>query len=125
MISFRQFLTESVIKTADEIYDYVRSIHPRYEDWEEGDLEKRIYKYKRYDLKEVLVDDIDVAYNVNDDFVADLALEIENGKKINPVVLHQELSYYDVIDGCHRVEAYKDEGKKYITTYVAIQSKRK
>ena len=72
-----------------------------------------------------LVDDIDVAYNVNDDFVADLALEIENGKKINPVVLHQELSYYDVIDGCHRVEAYKDEGKKYITTYVAIQSKRK
>lgn len=126
MKSFQQFLAESIIKTAQEIYDYIRSIHPRDDDWVDGDLEERIFKYKHYELKDVLVDEIDVAYHVNDDFVADLAIEIENGKQINPVVLHKPppYSYYDVIDGCHRVEAYKDEGKRYIQAYVAIQRNR-
>jgi hypothetical protein len=107
---------------ADDVYEQVRLIHHRKEDFDEGDIEDRIFQFSYYIETEVPVENIDNEdYNISDDIVDDLIKKIKLGEKITPVVLYEYLKgNYDVIDGVHRVTAYKKLGIKNITAWVGL-----
>lgn len=135
ILTFKQFLTEKTLKvyhngvwtrtevpdepptpkgkkmSADDVFSYVKSIHPRHEDFEDGDLQERIYRYKSYVAKTVNIDDIDSPYYSD---IEDEKLP----KKYNPIVLTHDLI---IIDGTHRYDMAKNTGINTIKAYVGIQ----
>jgi hypothetical protein len=98
--------------SSDEVAEIVREIHPRTEDFEDGDLEERILDHGPYVLKEVNVDSIESEWGFNDDTAEEYS---ELKTKMPPLVLDNELW---IIDGTHRYEALKIKGTKKIMAYV-------
>lgn len=110
-------IVESKIPASD-VYELVQNIHPRKDDLEEGDLTDRIYNYDVYEEKNVPLNMINDEWEVNDDFVKKLAIKIINGESIEPVILDED---YGVIDGMHRIEAYRKAGKELIPALVGVK----
>lgn len=93
------------------IYQYIEYLHPRKEDWEDGDLGSRIEKYKQYKLKIIPLSKIDVVYHTSDDLVDKYKAKFKASKKYPPLVIDKD---FDIIDGSHRAEALKASGEKLV-----------
>lgn len=116
------------IKSADQIVEYVKSIHLR-DDWEDTDLEERIYEAaSKYELKEIPVKDIETdQFNIDTEFVNNELKEKDI--KANPVVLERGLDwdhdgFYLVIDGAHRVDKALALGLNKIPAWVPVVNKK-
>jgi hypothetical protein len=107
-------IVESKIPASD-VYELVQNIHPRKDDLEEGDLTDRIYQYDVYEERQIPIEIIDVEWDINDNYVNKLIQKINNGKQIEPIVLDDD---YGIIDGAHRVAAYKKIGIRLISALV-------
>ena len=104
--------------SADAIYSNVIAGHHRPDDFDEGDLEDRIYQYPRYKLVMMNPNDIDddqyELWGHEDDY-ADM---IRNGSPIPPIVVHNDGGYYTIVDGTHQHQAALAVGVKQIPVYV-------
>lgn len=101
----------------EDVLDLVRSIHQNQDDFIDGDIEERILKCDYYELTTVCPQFIDVEYAINED-------KIEQYKQLEPskcppiVLIHHGDDHYELIDGSHRVEAFKSLGITKMTAYV-------
>ena len=117
---YPKLITESTdVKTADEIDDYVVSIHNNTEDFDEGDLRERIYGFSKYHLVNIDPNKIRRDQHYYDDEVVDEYVKlIHTNNEIPPIVM-QELGNI-IIDGTHRHEAAIRAGLKSIPAYIGL-----
>jgi hypothetical protein len=99
--------------SADFIHDHVVSLHKNSDDFENGDLSDRIYKYPYYILEDVLLSELDEEeFYIDEDKVNSMCLE---NTPIPPIVL---TDYKSIIDGSHRIKVAKIQQKKTIQAYI-------
>lgn len=103
------------IMTSNEIFNYIKDLHPYEEDLYEGDLRDRIFKYKFYSLQEVPINKIKGNWQTYEKTIEDYKKEYLNKKNYPPIVLQHNLI---IIDGIHRYEALKQLRNKFILAYV-------
>jgi hypothetical protein len=83
----------------------MRKIHPRTEDFSEGDLFERIKRFDMYTLQEISLCDIHRGrYDLDDSLIEEYAELAVNTQP--PIILSEPFGdKRDVVDGNHRVEA--------------------
>lgn len=101
-----------------EIFDYVYKIHSRQQDFDEGDLEDRIYKFSKYILTKLPVKRL---YEENNWQIDDHKVKkyINLGSTLPPIVYDKV--NYEIIDGSHRVAVAYQRGLKFINAYVGTK----
>lgn len=101
----------------DIIYQYVEILHGNH-DFVDGDLGKRIEKYKNYQLVEVDINKLNIdEYYLFDDLVDEYVDIYNKTKKYPPVVI---TSGYRLIDGNHRSNALNKLGFNKIKAFKGI-----
>jgi hypothetical protein len=95
------------------IIDLVRRIHGRPEDFSEGDLEHRIWKYLRYELRQIRLP-VNMMWGVDSSKVNQYSV-MDSGT--TPPIIFDPIDN-SIIDGSHRIEAAKLRGDKVIMAYV-------
>ena len=119
LLLIEKVISENKLVSDNYISDYVESIHGKPEDFDEGDINDRIYKYSEYKLTKIEIDDLDLEeFYVDEDYVQDLELEIQKEGKYSPIVFDPDQK--SIIDGIHRANALHNLGKKYINAYVGV-----
>lgn len=107
----------------EDVYLYTQRIHHTEEDFYEGDLGKRIEKYKYYEVKEVNISDIEIdRFYIQDSLVDEYKLKIQKNGTYPPIVLKTD---YTIIDGTHRVNALNELGFKTVIAFVGKKNTRK
>lgn len=105
----------------DHVEEHVRSIHPRSEDFEDGDLVDRVHSAHKYEHHENYpIDGLDEnEFYTDEGHVANLASK----KQFNtPIVVHKYSDgTHSIVDGSHRVAAAKRAGLKTLPTYVGLR----
>lgn len=114
-------MSESKI-SAYEVFQHVMNTHTRPQDFEEGDLEDRIYKHNEYELKSVPLNKIKTGQWSVDSHAVDEYKERLTHSEAPPIVI---TSGGTIIDGTHRAEAHLAAGKTHINAYVGVPKKRK
>lgn len=106
-----------------QVYEFVRSIHYRKEDFDDGDIGKHIEEYEQYEAKIVKVEDLeDPHYYIDDENIEEYS---EMSEETSPPVV---LGYYSdgtylTIDGGHRIIVAKTKGYKTIKAFVGVSKK--
>lgn len=105
-----------------EIVEFVRSIHYRPEDFEEGDIVDRIYENSKYILTEIPLNKIEkVVYYIDKDIVKEYCEMSPD--TMPPVVLGEpygDESLYPIIDGGHRITTKIKLKQKKIWAYIPV-----
>lgn len=112
-------LIEGAEKTvpSSHIDDLVMKIHPREDDFTDGDLLHRIDRYDTYKLTYVDIDDLILdEFDIDDEHVDELVELIDSGEDLPPIVF--DPIERSIIDGNHRANAYHNAGYKKIKAYV-------
>jgi len=123
-------IPEPVIPTDDENYPLVASanhvaglveeIHRRAEDFEEGDLQDRLYAFPLYRLTLIPIADIDLEeFETDEDLILSYA---EKTGTMPPIVF--DPSSGSIIDGIHRTNAADRRGQQTILGYVGTTSQQ-
>ena len=108
--------------SSDDMHSYVSNLHTKEEDWEEGDLSDRIYRFKRYKLENIPTENIAYGEFQTDEFnVIKYEKLYKKTKKYPPVVVFKDGDYYRIIDGTHRVDALHNLKVKTIKAWVGIK----
>jgi len=105
----------------NEIYSHIHSIHGKQEDFEEGDINDRIYGYDTYVYDEnIPMEDVDLQeWDLDEDYVEDIIEEIKKNNDYEPIVVGEtDVSYYTIIDGLHRLNALNELGYKTFKGYI-------
>lgn len=104
-----------------EIVQFVKNIHYNKMDFCEGDLRENIEKNNSYELKEVLVNDLEEpCYYVDEELVQDY--KNENINTMPPIIVDFYVdNTYRTIDGGHRVTVAKELKLKKIKAFVALK----
>ncbi len=102
-------------KYTEEIIEHIANTHHRDDiyDEEESDLAARVNQYSYFQLEEVLVDEIDIDWNVDEDLV-----EKYSEFTTEPPIIVLESNQKTIIDGTHRVVVCKNKKIKTIKAYV-------
>lgn len=104
---------------ADQIVEYVKEQHQR-EDWEDTDLEERIYLYAEFELKNVNPKKLNLgSFDIDWEYAGQLT---EQDIKKHPIVIGD---YGEIIDGNHRAEQAAKLGLTSIPAWVPVGSKIK
>ena len=90
----------------------VLKIHSRPEDFDYGDIENRIWKYRQYVLTEIEVPD--TVYNIDSDLVREYTTMLIDTM---PPIVYDPIEE-TIIDGSHRVETVKVLRNRTILAYV-------
>jgi len=110
------------IKTSNDIYSYVYSLHRNEEDFEDGDITDRIHYNDMYKLCYIPLNEIDIEYEVDYDYVKDYIKEYKSTNDYPPIVLgYKHFGRYDIIDGTHRAEVFNKLKIDKIKAWVAIK----
>ena len=111
-----EFITEQV--SAKHIFDLAKKIHRRLDDFSDGDLTDRIYWFDEYTLTDLPVSKINThEFDVDEDLVAKHIAKIMKSTDTMPPIIYDPVAK-SIIDGIHRVNAYKKLGYKTIPAYV-------
>lgn len=98
----------------DEVANLVKSLHKNKEDFNDGDLLERIYKYPYYKLETIPLNFIEAdEWHTEEERILDYA---QRGSEFPPIVLTPNCA---IIDGSHRVKAAKIKNQKTILAYIA------
>jgi ribosomal protein L37AE/L43A len=103
--------------SAQQVLEYVKSIHTGYEDVETGESLGRIARYRTFELQEINPNDIEIPYLVDDETVREYARLTSE----YPTVVLDKFGV--VIDGAHRVCAAQDRGDQTIKAFVPVEGK--
>lgn len=103
--------------TPDEVLSLVQGIHQNQDDFSDGDLTERVLKCDYYELTTVCPQFIDVIYAIDEDKV-DKYKALDTSKCPPIVLIHHGDDDYELIDGSHRIEAFKALGITKINAYV-------
>jgi hypothetical protein len=106
------------IATPSELVSWAHSAHHNPEDFEEGNLENRIWKFTSYVLKDLPVSSLNAPWHVNDGLVQDYVERLDSGSPMPPIIYDADEDV--VIDGTHRIEAAKEAGLTTIQAYVGL-----
>lgn len=105
--------------TADEVLELVFGIHSNKEDFEEGDLVDRVQKVDSYELTTVCPQLIEPEWAISED-------KLERYTKLDPktcppvVIIKHSEDDYEIVDGTHRIEAFRQLGITSIPCYLGI-----
>lgn len=101
--------------TPNELIQYVIKWHRRTQDFENGDLNFRIWKFTKYVLTQLPISELDMEeWQVDDEYVDEYArMDI---RTMPPIVYDADLE--TMIDGMHRVNAVARQGGTHILAYV-------
>jgi hypothetical protein len=103
----------------DDLIDDVRSQHHTPEDFDEGDLEDRLYAYRRYRLQNVPLDQIELdEWEVVEEWVADYVRRLGAGSEPPSPILRHDLG---IIDGTHRLNALAQAGRTEVACWVGVR----
>jgi hypothetical protein len=101
----------------DEIYSYTQRIHHTSDDFIDGDLGKRIEKYKKYIVKEIDISKIDIdEFNIDQGLVEDYEELIQKNNGVYPPVILSKR--YRIIDGTHRLNALTNLKYKTVIAFI-------
>jgi hypothetical protein len=119
---FKTFMESNTkLISNDEVYSLVQRIHRNPDDFVDGDLAKRLDKYKFYILKTIPISDLDLnEWDVKDYLVDELSDMIKKNSTYPPIVVTHNMS---IIDGIHRANALHELGHKEINAYVGVRKK--
>lgn len=119
-------LTKDKTYSSWEVYQEVRKIHPREQDFYEGNIRDNIECWDEYQLKQVLVSELQNPYEYElDEYDVEEYAEMDIAT-MPPLVL----GYYDnshayiTTDGNHRVAALRRKGAEHAWAYVAVKSSK-
>lgn len=102
-----------------EIDEMVRKLHYYEDDFVEGDLLDRIYKYNFYTLKEIPISKIRLdEWEVEENRVKENIEEYKNNPNYPPIIY--DLENNKIIDGIHRANALARLKIPMIKAYVGI-----
>lgn len=111
-----EFITEQV--SAKYIFDLAKKVHRKLDDFSDGDLADRIYWFDQYTLTELPVSKINThEFDVDEDLVAKHIAKIMKSTDTMPPIIYDPIAK-SIIDGIHRVNAYKKLGYETIPAYV-------
>lgn len=104
---------------AYEIFEYVRDIHKKWDDFDDGDLERRIYAFSKFVLGKLPVDKLfrESRWNIDDSKVD----KYSKMSTVIPPIIYDRVSN-EIIDGAHRVATAKKLGIKYIDAYLGTRT---
>lgn len=106
--------------TADEIENYVRSIHDDEDDFNDGDLLERIHSFSKYTLMTLQTESIPHGqWSISDDLAEEYAQRILRGEEMPPIVIQE--SGMVIIDGTHRHQAALLAKQPMILAYVGLK----
>lgn len=115
------FLDESSHVSPSTIDSHVKSIHFKEDDWDEGDLEERIYSYDYYEYDPAIpMNRISLEeFYVDEDYVEEVVEKIKATGTYEPIVVgERDVSTYTIVDGIHRLVALDMLGAKTFKGYV-------
>jgi hypothetical protein len=99
--------------SAAELVRIVKRIHRAPEDFSEGDLENRIYRFTDYTLEWLPIAVLDLnEWDIDDEMVADYA---GRSDQYPPIVF--DGADESIIDGAHRANAADHQGAQYVLAY--------
>ena len=104
--------------TPDFLVQLMLKIHYNVSDMEEGDLNFRIWKYTRYELRELPVADLHTPWRIDPDNVSEYAERMKAGEVPPPIIW--DMVDDEPIDGGHRIEAAKLAGVATLPAYVGL-----
>lgn len=103
-----------VLVDADFVQRYVRGLHSRPEDFADGDLAHRIWRFRRYTLESMPLAALDAdQFGTDDALVADYAAQTSPA----PPIVYDPLDA-SIIDGTHRARALRARGAEHIWAYI-------
>lgn len=115
-----------------DLIELTRKIHPRVEDFSEGDLIKRIKRFEVYVLQKVSLSQIHRdAYSIDEDEVKGYAER--NVQTMPPIILGEKFGVqfaddptekYDIVDGNHRLESQFIRDNDTIMAFIPIEDTR-
>jgi hypothetical protein len=104
--------------TADALIRIVQGYHHTDEDFSDGNLSDRIWMFQRYHLRNISTDSVpDYEWVRDDDMVSTYAVMTTEA----PPIIYDPVNH-SLIDGTHRVNAYKQSGRQTIPAYVGDES---
>lgn len=110
------------IKSDWDIVQFTKTIHYRSQDFVDGDIRDNIEAYDEYELREVLVSELEEPqYYIDVEYVDEYKkMDIDT---IPPIILgfYSDKTYL-TIDGGHRIAVAKELELKTIKAFVAIKS---
>ena len=108
------------ILTESSIYVYAQYLHRNDDDFYEGNLGKRIEKYKFYKLVEIPIDKLNLdEWNVEDDIVDVFVKKYKISKNYPPIIITPK---YSIIDGIHRANALKNSDVTTIKAWIGMKN---
>lgn len=109
-----------------EVYQVVRKIHLREQDFYEGNIRENIENWDEYQLKKVLVSDLQNPFDYDlDEYDVEEYTEMDIAT-MPPLVLgyYDDSDAYITTDGNHRVAALRRKGVEHAWAYVAVKSSK-
>lgn len=101
-----------------DIYSYVEALHHTNDDFFDGNLGDRIEWYPKYQLKEVMLSELNLDEHYWDESeVEEFKTKFLHSGKYPPIVLAHD---YSIIDGTHRANSLEQVGEKNILAFVGI-----
>lgn len=99
--------------TPDQLVRWLDDHHHTTEDLSEGDLNDRVWSYRRYTLELISLDGLDLTeFWVDPDMVSEYSDMTDA-----PPIIYDPVNN-SIIDGTHRANARKESGHKDILAYV-------
>lgn len=99
-----------------ELIQVVRKIHASPQDFDDGDLTDRLYKFSTYQLKEIPLDTLDALEWSSADWMVDEYAALST--QAPPIVYDPKKK--SIIDGTHRALAAIARGHTHIWAYVGV-----
>lgn len=93
-------------------------IHEHLRDFEEGDIEDRLYKFTEYQKMKLPTDKLRIQWYVDEDKVKKYEKRIQKGEFPRPIIYDKVRK--SVIDGTHRLVAFKNLGFPFVVCYVGL-----
>lgn len=111
----KRLIRKAASRLCNKVYDYLKENYP--EDTIQW-VKQADWELKKISLMKINMSKRPGGRNMNK--VRAIAAAIENGEKMDPIVLvEQSNDKYKIADGYHRTLAYKHAGKTYIYAYIA------
>ena len=104
------------VATPDGLLRMIQDIHHRPEDFENGDINHRIYKFKQYHLTELPITNLYSPWDVDATASDGYADRMRGGELPPPIIYDADTGI--MIDGGHRLEAARLANLKSLPAYV-------